>query len=176
MQRGESTLFRDLHGATADEVLHPNTRLLIVGAGHCGLALYDLAQSLDFDLWVHDERPECFQGASFAGARRLCGPAALLEQAVQTQRDVFAVLLNRDFVADVAALDVLCRAPLRFVGMMGSNKRIAEVVRALPQHRQALSALHAPIGIEIDAQTPHEIAVSILAELVRERRHAARTN
>lgn len=157
-----------------EEILCPDPRLLIVGGGHCGLALYELAQTLDFELWVHDERASCFEEEHFAAALKLCGPVAMLERALDTQRDVYAVLLNRDYAADVAALDVLCGKPPRFLGMMGSNKRIAEVRRALPHRAQALEALHAPIGLDIDAQTPHEIAVSILAQLVQERRRHAR--
>lgn len=173
LQRGEHTVLRDPHRGTPEEVLYPNARLLIVGAGHCGLALYELAKSLDFELWVHDERADCFAHGAFGVAHRLCGAAGLLDQALQTQREVYAVLLNRDFAADVAALNVLCRQPPRFLGMMGSNRRIAEVLRALPQHRQALDSLRAPIGIEIGAQTPHEIAISILAQLVKERHGTA---
>ena len=57
--------------------------------------------------------------------------------------------------------------------MMGSRKRIAEVLAALPEHARALQAIKAPVGIDIDAQTPHEIAVSILAQLVQARRAMA---
>ncbi len=182
LQRGERVAMSDhaptpdnsTEGSGAEEILHPDPRLLIVGAGHCGLALYELARALDFELWVHDERSACFEGAHFGTATQLCGSPALLERALDTQRDVYAVLLNRDYAADVAALDVLCRKPPCFVGMMGSNKRIAEVRRALPHHAQALATLHAPVGLDIDAQTPHEIAVSILAQLVQERRRHVR--
>jgi len=157
-----------------DEPLYPNARLLIVGAGHCALALHEMAQPLEFDVWVHDERESCFSGTQFAGAKHLCGGAELLDAALHSERDVYAVLLNRQFMADVAALDVLCRKPPVFLGMMGSRKRINEVLAALPQHAAMLQNLHAPIGIEIEAQTPHEIAISILAQLIQQRRHIER--
>lgn len=172
LQRGERATLRSHEGN--DETLQPDPRLLIVGAGHCGLALYELARTLDFELWVQDERADCFAGDAFAQAQRLCGKAEALTLALDTQREVYAVLLNRDYAADVAALDVLCRRPPRFLGMMGSAKRIAEVRRALPHLVDALANLHAPVGIEIDAQTPQEIAVSILAQLVQERRRHER--
>ena len=82
-------------------------------------------------------------------------------------REVYAVLLNRDFHADIATLEVLCRRPPPFLGMMGSRRRIREVFEALPQHRTTLERLQAPIGLEIEAETPHEIAVSILAQLIQ---------
>lgn len=143
----------------------PDPRLLIVGAGHCGLALHDLANMLDFDVWVHDERGD--ELAKFDRATRLSGPFDLLRDALDTPREVFAVLLNRDFRCDIAALRTLCQRPPRFIGMMGSTRRIGEVRAALPEHAAALAGLRAPVGLDIGAQTPHEIAISILAELIQ---------
>lgn len=159
--------------ATAEspmETLQPNPRLLIVGAGHCGLALYELARHLDFDIAVFDSRNDCFAAGEFDGATILRGDYAVLATALETERAVYAVLLNRDFGADIATLDVLCRQPPEFLGMMGSRRRIRQVVDALPQHAQALESLQAPIGLAIAAETPHEIAVSILAQLIAHRR------
>lgn len=160
------------HSATSDAVqwLRPNPRLLIVGAGHCGLALYQLARQLDFDIWVFDSRGECADPALFTGATVLSGDYTQLAMALDTGRDVDAVLLNRDFHADIATLDILCRRPPRFLGMMGSRRRIREVVEALPHHAAALQRLQAPVGFEIQAETPREIAVSILAQLIQMRR------
>lgn len=169
LQRGERVDWQPAPGV-APQRLQPRPRLLIVGGGHCGLALHDAARALDFEAWVQDSRADCFGAGRFAGATVLCGVAALLAQALATPRDVYAVLLNRDYPSDVAALDVLCRQPPAFLGMMGSARRIATVRAALPQHAAALQALHAPIGLDIDAQTPEEIAVSILAQLVQVRR------
>lgn len=150
--------------------LQPNPRLLIVGAGHCGLALYELARQLDFDIAVFDSRNDCFAAGEFDGATILRGDYAVLATALETERAVYAVLLNRDFGADIATLDVLCRQPPEFLGMMGSRRRIRQVVDALPQHAGALESLQAPIGVAIGAETPHEIAVSILAQLIAHRR------
>jgi xanthine dehydrogenase accessory factor len=147
------------------QTIWPDPRLLIVGAGHCGLALHDMADALDFEVWVHDERAD--ELAKFVGATRLSGQVDLLSSALDTPREVFAVLLNRDFRCDIAALRVLCQRPPRFIGMMGSTRRIAEVRAALPEYAAALAGLRAPVGIDIGAQTPHEIAISILAELIR---------
>jgi xanthine dehydrogenase accessory factor len=163
----------DLGSERESQLARPDARLLIVGAGHCGLALYQLAQFLDFDLWVFDPRPDCFGAGQFARAECLNGGFELLARANATTRSVFAVLLNRDFHTDVAALEVLCRKPPAFMAMMGSGKRIAQVRAALPQHAVALHALEAPVGIEIAAQSPHEIAVSILAQLILRRRQLA---
>ncbi|MEO7935199.1 MAG: XdhC family protein [Dokdonella sp.] len=148
----------------------PNVRLLIVGAGHCSAALSELASLLDFDIHVFDSRAECLLSRCFAHADVHAGESELLAQFNDCERDVQAVLLNRNFEADVDALRVLCQKPPRFLGMLGSHRRIAEVRRALPDLQDALRDLVAPIGVEIGAETPHEIAISILAQLIEHRR------
>lgn len=150
--------------------LQPNPRLLIVGAGHCGIALCEAARLLDFDIAVFDTRADCFTGDAFAGAIAYHGDYTQLSGVLDTPRTVYAVLLNRDFAADIATLRELCRRPPAFIGMMGSRRRIRQVLDALPEHAETLAHLQAPIGVDIAAETPQEIAVSILAQLVRERR------
>jgi xanthine dehydrogenase accessory factor len=163
----------DLGDDDATQQASPDARLLIVGGGHCGLALYDLARHLDFDLWVFDQRADCFADGRYAGAMQLSGDQRELARALTTSRDVYAVLLNRDFASDVATLRVLAERPPHFLGMMGSRRRIAEVVAALGDRAAALPPLNAPVGLDIGAETPHEIAVSIIAQLIRNRAGAA---
>lgn len=164
----------DLGAEGASEVLHPDPRLLIVGGGHCAAALHELARHLDFELWAYARETAELPPDRFAAATRLTGEPDRLALALETPREVYAVLLNRDYASDVAALAVLCRKPPAFLGMMGSKRRIAEVSAALPTHAQALERLQAPVGLDIEAQSPHEIAVSILAQLIAHRhRHGA---
>lgn len=164
------TLGAEMLGSdTEPQLAIPNVRLLIVGAGHCGAALSDLARHLDFDIHVFDSRAVALSSASFAHAIVHCGDMGLLAQIIDSEREVQAVLLNRNFDADVATLRVLCKKPPHFLGMLGSQRRIAEVRKALPELEGALRDLVAPIGLEIGAETPHEIAVSILAQLIEHR-------
>lgn len=160
----------DLGATGAIETVHPDIRLLIVGGGHCAAALHELARHLDFEPWVYARDADMLDDNAFAGATRLGGEPSVLLRALDTPRTLYAVLLNRDYAADVAALDLLCRQPPAFLGMMGSRRRIAEVRAALPAHARVLESLQAPIGLEIEAQSPHEIAVSILAQLIAYRR------
>lgn len=160
----------ELGVAIINEYALPDPRLLIVGAGHCGEALYRLARQSGFDVRIQDARQDCFANASYDAAHVLCGDVSRLLEALDTARPAYAVLLNRDFHADVAALDILCRRQLAFVGMMGSRRRIAMVRADLPQHESTLERLVAPVGLDIGAETPEEIAVSILAQLIGVRR------
>lgn len=154
--------------ATPDN-LHPDARLLIVGGGHCSLALFQLAQWLEFDRWVFDPRPHYFDGAGFDGATLLHGDYAMLQRAFDSERAVYVALLNRDYGGDVASLHVLQHLQPSFLGMMGSRRRVAQVRAAFPPDAPFQARLQAPIGLEIGAHTPHEIAVSILAQLVAHR-------
>ncbi|MBD8525617.1 XdhC family protein [Pseudomarimonas arenosa] len=166
-----------VEGVSAMQVrLAPNPRLLIVGAGHCGLALYDVARLLDFDIWLYDEREGCVQPQALHEAICLSGPVSELRKALHTVRPVFAVLLTRNYQCDVDALRVLAEHPPRWIGMMGSRKRIRQVTEDLQglilsdqrgaPLRLGDAPLVAPVGLEIGAETPHEIAVSIAAQLL----------
>jgi xanthine dehydrogenase accessory factor len=160
----------DVGSADGAAAIAPNPRLLIVGGGHCGLALYQLASSLDFELWVYDPRPEYADPAQYPQARTLSGDSVNLRAALATRRALYVVLLNRDYGSDVAALRVLAGSPFAFLGMMGSARRIHEVLSALDAgEAKQLAALQAPVGLPIGAQTPHEIAVSVLAHLIQVR-------
>jgi xanthine dehydrogenase accessory factor len=167
----EVDLLADDTGASAGtERVAPNPRLLIVGGGHCGLALYELARTLDFELWIYDPRPEYADPGLYPQARTLTGEVEHLRAAVDTRRALYVVLLNRDYVSDVATLRVLAGSTFAFLGMMGSRRRIGEVLAAMsPQQASELAALQAPVGLAIGAETPHEIAVSVLAHLIQVR-------
>lgn len=160
----------DIGAPCSASTIAADSRLLIVGGGHCGLALYEMARMLDFDLWIYDPRPEYADPAQYPQAHALTGDFANLQHALGTPRALYVVLLNRDYVSDVATLRVLAGAQFAFLGMMGSRKRIAEVMAALSSEQaQQLAALQAPVGLQIGAQTPHEIAVSVLAHLIQVR-------
>ena len=168
LAQGKScVLSAELQHSEFPATLLPQPRLLIVGAGHCAAALCELAGTLDFDIWVYDSRDALLQDAAFARVNCLRGSADALRAAFETERSVLVVLLNRDFCSDIAALSVIATLQTEYLGMMGSHKRIAQVLAALPQHPDLAQRLSAPIGIEIGAETPHEIAISILAELIR---------
>lgn len=150
-------------------LIEPEPMLLICGAGHCGQALALQAQLLGFRLAVHDSRPDMLSHPAYASATILHGDASVLRD-VSTQRPLYAVLLNRDWASDLACLGVLAEMPPDYVGMMGSRRRVAAVRSALPDLDRRLPALDAPLGLELGAETPEEIAISILARLIQHRR------
>jgi xanthine dehydrogenase accessory factor len=163
---GPVSLQADDLGHDSTHTLDPSPRLLIIGAGHCGLALTRAASLLDYEIHVVDARAEGYDRADFAGAT--ChDDLDAITRCIDTPRRVHAVLLNRDWHADLASLERLAARPPEFIGMMGSRKRISEVLANLPATCTHLrDQITAPVGLDLGAETPEEIAISILAQLV----------
>ncbi len=156
------------------EMIEPAPRLLIVGAGHIGRALARLTDDLGFAVAVQDERPEWLDAPAFPAG---CALESLLEVAIDSLRGWqggrFTALVTRGFPQDLAALNALAAIPdLAYVGLLGSRKRVVTVLAAQRATGATIpaSVLHAPVGLEIGAETPEEIAISIAAELIQIRR------
>lgn len=160
-------------------ILLPDPRVLIVGAGHIGRCLAACCDILGFRVTVQDERSEWLEPAAFPAACRLVEslPGAMTDLR-DWQGGRYAVLVTRGFPQDLAALSLLRRETgLTYVGLLGSRKRVATVLSALREAGEPdfpPGILHAPVGVEIAAETPDEIAVSIAAEMIRVRRRENR--
>ncbi len=154
--------------------LLPAPTLLIIGAGHVGRALAHLARWAGFYVVVTDDRPDlCSPEAIPDAHQHLAGP--LIEQLTQMtwSAHTYIALVTRSSAIDVSVLPALLRAPVAYVGVIGSRRRWLTTVETLRQAGLAetdLSRVHAPIGLEIHAETPEEIAISIMAEIVQIRR------
>ena len=152
--------------------------LLLFGAGHIGLALAQLAQAIGFRTIVVDDRPEYAARERFASAHQIVtsfAPAALA--ALPSGDDCYAVVATYSHENDFRIGSALLSRPYRFVGMVASRRKAVEfrqrwAAAGLPQ--PAIDQLQAPIGVAIAAETPEEIALSIMAELVRVRRQRPR--
>jgi xanthine dehydrogenase accessory factor len=155
-----------------EEMIEPAPHLLIVGAGHIGRALAQLACELDFVVSVQDSREQWLLPAAFPAGCRL---ELTLETALEPLRcwegARFITLVTRGFAQDVEALNVLKQIPdLDYLGILGSRRRVETVLREQNTANAMVwpeDVVHAPIGIEIGAETPAEIAVSIAAEMIR---------
>ncbi|MEN9221270.1 MAG: XdhC family protein [Thermostichus sp. BF3_bins_97] len=158
------------------EPLTPAPTLLIIGAGHCGIPLAQVAHWAGFRIWVQDDRPEYATPERFPTAERLC-PQAFSELIPDLRRipQLYMALLTRGYTLDCQILRAIHQANLipRYLGMIGSRKRVKTVLQTLAQEgipAGAFPTLHAPIGLEIHAETPAEIAISITAQLIQVRR------
>jgi len=156
------------------ETLSPLPRLVIAGGGHVGQSLGMLASALDFRLTVIDDRigfisPERFPFAS----ERILGDIETELARITIDPQTYLVIVTRGHRNDGRALAAVVNSPARYIGLIGSKRKIKTIFDGLVAQGVALEKIlrvHAPIGLEIAAVTPAEIAVSIAAELIAVRR------
>ena len=165
------------HGVAYLPVL-PRCRLLIVGGGHVGQAVGNGAADLDFDVWVVDDRADYVSRERFPRAERLiAGPIGPTLKSLEITPDTYAIIVTRGHNHDEEALCHLAERGARYVGLIGSRRKIKLIFDDLEAEgisREALARVHAPLGIDIGSQSVPEIAVSILAELIAHRNLAGR--
>jgi xanthine dehydrogenase accessory factor len=155
---------------------HPPDELVIVGAGHIARPLCRIGAMVGFRVIVLDDRPGFATRERFPEAERLVkADFADPFRDVPLGRGTHLVLVTRGHKYDYEALrDVLLRGlHLGYIGMVGSQRRVRAALEQLAREgirRELLEQVYAPIGLDIGAETPEEIAVSIIGELVRLRR------
>ena len=148
-------------------------RLIIVGAGHIGQKVAELAADVDFDVWVVDDRQEYCNGERFPAAKRLIVDA--FDDAIrrlEVDRNTYCIIVTRGHNHDEQALLHLVETEARYVGMIGSRRKIKLIFDDLIREgisTAALSRVFAPLGIDIGSQSVPEIAVSIVADLIAHR-------
>lgn len=148
-------------------------RLILCGGGHVSLELAHIAQRLDFEVTVIDDRPEFANEERFPMAHRVLAlpfPEAL--EALGSREDDFYCVLTRGHTYDRDCLARILRGSYAYAGMIGSRRKVSAVMEALAEQGfspRQLAAVHAPIGLLLGGQTPAEVAVEIAAELVQER-------
>jgi xanthine dehydrogenase accessory factor len=151
----------------------PRCRLVIVGGGHVGAKVAELAAQVDFDVWVIDDREDYCNAARFPAAKRLiCGPMDEVLPRIEVDADTFCIIVTRGHNHDETALYHLVNRPSRYLGMIGSRRKIRLIFDDLRREGvsdDALSRVRAPLGLDIGSQTVPEIAVSIVAELIARR-------
>jgi xanthine dehydrogenase accessory factor len=164
-------------GATLEvfiEVLSPEPRLIIAGAGQVAQALARLAVDLDFRILVVDDRRELADPHSFGEKVQLVfGDIAQTIRELQPDPSTWVVVVTRGHRLDEEALRAALESEAAYVGMIGSAGKIRTIFRNLLKAgipRERLARVHTPIGLDIGAVTPQEIALSIAAEIVMERR------
>jgi len=148
----------------------PAPALYIVGAGHVGWHLARMAADAGFRIHVIDDREKFANADRFPAAETIevDDIGAWLHRA-ELPPSAYAVVVTRGHTHDFDALRALAARDLRYIGLIGSRAKVARIFEALEAEGmpvECLGRVHAPIGLDIGAITPAEIAVSILAELI----------
>ncbi|MGI9604988.1 MAG: XdhC family protein [Acidimicrobiales bacterium] len=152
----------------------PSPTLFVIGAGHVGKAVVDLGHWLGLRVLLWDDRADLIDGLGELDTVEGVHTGAI-EKVLDSQTITSAdsiVMVTRNVALDVEILPHLLATSAGYVGLMGSNRRWVTTRAALVESGAAeadLDRIHAPIGIEIHAETPEEIAVSILAEVIGNR-------
>lgn len=151
----------------------PNT-LLVLGCGHVGRALATLGHWLGFRVVAWDDRPELATRDNVPDADVwLSGPPAELPGAVTIDARTYLALVTRNVNLDRQLLPLLLDTPAAYIGVMGSRRRWEETRRLLlaeGQPADKLPRVVSPIGLELNAESPNEIAVSIMAQIIMTQR------
>ncbi len=160
------------------EPLGKSRTLYIVGAGHCGRALGQLAKLAGWWVVLIDNRSEMLEGdISRYGDVASYSDYSDVSSHISFGKDAHIVIMTHGHTHDKAVLEQCLRQDYAYLGMIGSRKKVAATFQRLHDQGYAeeeLARVHAPIGISIGSQTPFEIAVSIMAELIalRNLKHA----
>lgn len=160
------------------EVVVPPDKLLIVGGGHCGRALAEAASLLGFSITVVDDRAEFAQPHEYAlpGVEEVLHLSSDFTELPQPDAHTFVALVSKGYISDEAALRRILDSPAAYIGMIGSKRKRETVfanLRASGLAEEKLARVCAPIGLNIGAETPAEIAVSILAQIIQVRAQRA---
>jgi xanthine dehydrogenase accessory factor len=167
-------------GATLElfiEVLYPEPRLIIAGAGNVAQALARLATQLDFRIAVVDDRRDLADPQVFGDKVQLTfGDIPQTIRELEPDEASWIVIVTRGHTLDKDALRAALETNARYVGMIGSPGKIKNIFRDLLKEGmppERVAQVHSPIGLDLGAETPEEIALSIAAEMVMIRKNGS---
>ncbi|MDP3448062.1 MAG: XdhC family protein [Eubacteriales bacterium] len=152
----------------------PPQRLILLGGGHVSQPLSRYAADLEYDVTVVDDRPGFANAVRFPEAGRvICDSFEKAIRELSINRYDFVCVITRGHRHDALCLRALLAGDMpRYLGLIGSHRRTIELFKMLEQEgfiRAKIDQIHTPIGLAIGAETPKEIAISILAELILQR-------
>jgi xanthine dehydrogenase accessory factor len=169
-------------GGTLDifiEPVLPPAALFIFGAGHVALSLYNTAKTAGFDVTVIDDRETYASRERFPHAKQvICEDFDQAMAKVSPTETSYIVIVTRGHRDDMRVLRWAVQTQARYVGMIGSKRKTITIFRELVKEglrEQLFDRVHAPVGFDIGAITPEEIAIAITAELIAVRRGVQRT-
>jgi xanthine dehydrogenase accessory factor len=152
------------------EPMEPSPELYVLGAGHVGYFVAKMAHEVGFRVHVIDDREKFANTERFGpGIDVLVDDIPAWLESHQLLPTSYVVVVTRGHTHDLDAMRALATRPLRYRGLIGSKAKVKRIFDALVEEgvsADALTGIHAPIGLDIGAITPQEIGVSIVAELI----------
>jgi len=152
------------------EVIGQNREVVIFGAGHVGKALARVATLTGYKVTVWDDRRDFANEDNIPWGHVVCSPLKeALDTEIRLHNKSYVVVVTRGHAVDKEVVQSLENKPFAYLGVIGSKHKIAETKKNLLKvgvSQHFLDKIHAPIGLPIKAETPEELAISILAELI----------
>jgi xanthine dehydrogenase accessory factor len=162
-------------GETHDLLIEPITgkpRLAIAGGGHVAHAIARQAQLLEFDVTILEDRPEFSDPARFGGARVLGGHIPDTLASLDYGWSSYIVVATRGHKLDGDCILAAVKTDARYIGLLGSRRKAVLIAEMLREHGVAderIQAIRTPVGLDLGGRTPAEIALSVMAEITKER-------
>ena len=156
------------------EPILPQPRLYLFGGGHVSTALGRVANLAGFSVSVIDDRESYANAERFPMAEEIVTSYEEAFEKVKPNASSYLVIVTRGHKDDMRVLEWAVSTEARYIGMIGSKRKVISVYKALEKQGVAMknfARVHAPVGLEIGALTPEEIAVSVTAELIAIRRN-----
>ena len=152
------------------DTIFPLDNLLILGGGYVGHALYKAASLMDFNITVYDDRSGFANKERFPKTREvLAGDYETLLKSYPFNGSTYIVITTRGHLCDVDCLRNTINRPYAYLGCIGSRRKIETVKKGLLEEgfsKKKIENVYAPIGLDIGAETPEEIAISILGQII----------
>ena len=160
-------------GGTMEVFVEPilsTAMIVVIGAGHVGKAVAHLAKWLGFRVAVSDDRAEFCNPETVPNADAYYPvPMAELVNQLKVTKQTYLVITSRGSSVDAAGMPNLLNSEAAYIGVIGSKRRWLTTVKALKEKgitEEKIAKVHSPMGLELHAETPEEIAVSIMAEIL----------
>jgi xanthine dehydrogenase accessory factor len=146
--------------------------LHIIGAGHCSLALSQLMSTMDFYIHLYDDRQELptFEQNNFAHAKTIVEDYTKLPELIPSGENIFVAVMTVGYRTDKIVVESLIEKDFKYFGLLGSKTKIETIFKDFVTdgiREEKLKKISAPIGIPIKSQTTEEIAISIVAEIIK---------
>jgi len=152
------------------DVYKQKPKLLIVGGGHVGYALYKIASLMDFDIIIFEDREEFLTPERFPLAKKLVlGPLRETLRNYEIDENSYVVIVSRSHSTDQESLEEVVNSNAKYIGSMGSKRKIITMMKNLRElgfSDENLNKVYAPIGLDIAAEGPEELAMSIMSEIL----------
>lgn len=152
------------------DIIAPMNNLLILGGGYVGYAIYELAEILGFEVTVFDDRPEFVTKDRFPKAICLeSGVFSSLIEKYKFNKHTYITVVTRGHLQDAECVKGVIKKEHKYIGLIGSKRKISLILEDMKESgytKEEIDKINAPIGLDIGAETPEEIAISIMAEII----------